>query len=100
MGACEEGTGGAVEGTLERDVVGQVLAPLLERRPIGPNPAHVLPQDLGRLERRQRSPRGDLLPPVLPFEPLAHVPCAARIRPQLGWIHGAQYSPRSAATHS
>ena len=92
MGGGAEGTSGLVQGALQGNVVGQVRAALLRRRPIGPESAHVLPEGLGRLEGRERAAQGDLARPVLSLAPLGPPPVAPRVRPQIVGIHVLQYS--------
>jgi len=53
MGGGEKGTRGAVYHSLQRDMVSKILAPLIIRRPLRAQRAHVLPQGLRRLEGRQ-----------------------------------------------
>lgn len=91
MGGGEKGTRGAVNQSLQRDVIGKILAPLIIRRPVGAQRAHVLPQGLGRLEGRQRPALGDLASPVVLLECLGHVPRSLRIGPQVLRRHVAQY---------
>ena len=100
MGGGEKGTRGAVDQSLQRDMISKVLAPLIIRRPVRAQRAHVLPQGLGRLEGRQWPALGDLASPVVLLERLGHVPRSLRIGPQVLRRHAAQYSvARAAAPH-
>src|SRR5439155_23981098 len=65
MGGGEEGPRGAVDRALQRDVVGEILAALLRRRPVGPETAHMLSEHLGCREGRQPPAPGDLARPML-----------------------------------
>src|SRR5206468_533539 len=100
MGGGAEGTRGAVDRALQRDVVGEILAALLRRRPVGPETAHVLPERLGRLEGRQAPALGDLARPVLLLEGLGRVPGPPRISPQVLRVHVAQYIVARATAHA
>jgi hypothetical protein len=100
MGGGEKGTRGAVNQSLQRDMISKILAPLIIRRPVRAQRAHVLPQGLGRLEGRQWPALGDLASPVVLLECLGHVPRSLRIGPQVLRRHVAQYIVlRAAAPH-
>ena len=91
MGGGEKGTRGAVDQSLQRDVISKIMAPLIIRRPVRAQRAHVLPQGLGRLEGRQWTALGDFASPVVLLERLGHVPRSLRIGPQVLRRHVAQY---------
>ena len=91
MGGGEKGTRGAVDQSLQRDVISKILAPLIIRRPVRAQRAHVLPQGLGGLEGRQWAALGDFASPVVLLERLGHVPRSLRIGPQVLRPHVAQY---------
>ena len=100
MGGGEKGTRGAVDQSLQRDVISKILAPLIIRRPVRAQRAHVLPQRLGRLEGRQWPALGNFARPVILLERLGHVPGSLRIGPQVLRRHVAQYIlVRAAAPH-
>ena len=98
MGSGAEGTSGEVQGALQGHVVRQIRAALLRRGPVGPESAHVLPEDLGCLEGRERPAQGDLAGPVFPLAPLGLSPVAPRIRAQVVGIHIFQYSGAAASS--
>jgi hypothetical protein len=91
MGGGEKGTRGAVNQSLQRDMISKILAPLFIRRPVRAQRAHVLPQGLGRFEGRQWPALGNLPSPVVLLERLGHVPRSLRIGPQVLRRHVAQY---------
>src|SRR5262245_26892118 len=64
----EERTRGAVDRALEVEVMGQVVPALRVRRPVRTDTAHVLPQQLGRLEGRARAALHEFPSPVLPLQ--------------------------------
>ena len=97
MGGGEKGTRGAVDQSLQRDMISKVLAPLMIRRPVRAQRAHVLPQGLGRLEGRQWTALSDFASPVVLLERLRHVPRSLRIGPQILRRHAAQYIAARAA---
>ena len=90
MGGGEKGIRGAVDQSLQRDVISKILAPLIIRRPVRAQRAHVFP-GLGRLEGRQWAALGDLASPVVLLERFGHVPRSLRIGPQVLRRHVAQY---------
>ena len=79
------------------DLVGTILVPLVIRRPVRAQRAHVLPQGLGRLEGRQWPALSDLASPVVLLERLRHVPRSLRIGPQVLRRHAAKYIVATAA---
>lgn len=92
MGGGAEGTGCEVQDALQGNVVSEVRASLGWRRPVRPDPAHVLPECLGRLEGRQRPALGKLTRPVLALAHLGRSPIAPRIQPQVLGIHSFSIS--------
>src|SRR5262245_50694910 len=80
IGSVEEGTRGAIDQPFERNVIGEVLAPLIVRGPVGSQGAHVLPEHLRGLEGHQRAALGGLPRPVILRERFRRAPVAPGIR--------------------
>src|SRR3989338_932298 len=88
-GERDEGTGGALDETLEAEVVREVAAAFLVRGPIGTEQPHVLPQGVRGVERSAGPALGKLPRPVLPLPALRGRPASIDIRLRVLRVHAA-----------
>lgn len=87
-----EGTRGAVNGALQGNMMGEVLAAFVVGGPVRADAAHVEPEGLRDLEGRQGPALSGLARPMVFFARSGDVPAASCEGAELIGVHALQYS--------
>ena len=91
-GDADEDTRGAIDGTLEGDVVAEVCLTLFRGWPVGPNGAHVVRQRCRNLEGDHGATRLELAHPVLTLARGRGFPVPLKKVAQMAGIHSREFS--------